>query len=101
MLSNNFTSKELRMKKIMLTLASALAISSTFADTVKIGYVTTLTTPQAEVGEDMKKGAELALEHLGGKAVSTNLEIIFADDAFKPETGKQVSDRLVKQNKVD
>jgi len=89
------------MKKIMLTLASALTISSTFADTVKIGYVTTLTTPQAEVGEDMKKGAELALEHLGGKAGSTNLEIIFADDAFKPETGKQVSDRLVKQNKVD
>ena len=90
------------MKKLTaLALATSMASASAFADTVKIGYVTTLTTPAAIIGKDMENGVNLALEHLGGKAGSHDLEVIFADDGFAPETGKQVTDRLVKQDNVD
>ena len=90
------------MKKLITTLlgTSLLATSALAAD-VKIGFVTTLTTPAAVIGKDMQNAVNLAMEHLGGKAGAHNLEVIFGDDGFAPDTGKQVTDRLVKQDKVD
>ncbi|MBX2838642.1 MAG: ABC transporter substrate-binding protein [Gammaproteobacteria bacterium] len=90
------------MKKIILATAIAFASSTAgAAETVKIGFVTTLTTGAAVIGKDMQNAVNLAMEHLGGKAGEHNLELIFADDGFAPETGKQVTDKLVKQDKVD
>ncbi|MFZ9990064.1 MAG: ABC transporter substrate-binding protein [Burkholderiaceae bacterium] len=81
--------------------ASALATASVASATVKIGFVTTLTTPAAIIGKDMENSVNLAMEHLGGKAGSTPLQVIFADDGFKPDVGKQATDRLLKQDNVD
>lgn len=89
------------MKISALSLAALLAVGAVDAATVKIGFVTTLTTPAAVIGKDMENAVNLAMEHLGGKAGNTTLEVIFADDGFKPEVGKQVTDRLVKQDNVD
>ncbi len=90
------------MKKTTLALAALLAIGTAqAADAVKIGFVTTMTTGAAVIGKDMENAVNLAMEHLGGKAGNTPLEVIFADDGFKPEVGKQSTDRLVKQDKVD
>ena len=90
------------MKKLLVSLfgGTLLATSSMAAD-VKIGFVTTLTTPAAVIGKDMENAVNLAIAHLGGKAGSHNLEVVFGDDGFAPDTGKQVTDRLVKQDKVD
>ena len=90
------------MKKLITTLlgTSLLATSALAAD-VKIGFVTTLTTPAAVIGKDMQNAVNLAMEHLSGKAGAHNLEVIFGDDGFAPDTGKQVTDRLVKQDEVD
>jgi len=71
------------------------------ADAVKIGFVTTLTTPAAVIGEDMQRAVNLALKHLGGKMAGRDVEVIFEDDAFKPEVGKQKTDKLVKRDDVD
>ena len=76
-------------------------VSSAIAAEIKIGFVTTLTTPAAVIGEDMKNAVNLALEHLNGKAGSHKIEVVFGDDGFAPDTGKQVTDRLLKQDKVD
>ncbi len=87
--------------------AIALAVSSLAmapaqaADTVKIGFVATFTTPAGIIGQDMKNAAELAIEHIGGKMGGKPVEILFEDDGFKPETGKQVTDKLIKQDDVD
>jgi len=90
------------MKKILLATAIAVATSTAgAAETVKIGFVTTLTTGAAVIGKDMQNAVNLAMEHLGGKAGEHDIELIFADDGFAPETGKQVTDKLVKQDKVD
>ncbi len=68
---------------------------------VKIGFVTTLTTPAAVIGNDMRDAANLALEHLNHKAGSVDIEIVYADDQFNPQKGRQATERLIKQTKVD
>ena len=80
---------------------AALMTVPAFAESVKIGFVTTLTTPAAVIGKDMEKAVNLAMEHLGGMAGDTKLELILADDGFAPEKGKQATDKLVKQDNVD
>ncbi len=71
------------------------------ADSVKIGFVTTLTTPAGIIGQDMQNAVNLAVEHLGGKMADKDIEVIFEDDGFKPEIGKQKTDKLVKKDDVD
>ncbi len=71
------------------------------ADTVKIGFVTTLTTPAGVIGEDMKNSVMLALEHIDNKMGKLDVDLIMEDDGFKPDIGKQKTDKLVKQDDVD
>ena len=81
--------------------AALLAAPASAADKVKIGFVTTLTTPAAVIGNDMKDAFDLAYEHIGGKMAGLDVEIIYEDDGFKPKIGKQKTDKLVKQDDVD
>ena len=91
------------MKKSLLSmaLAATMLAGPASADSVKIGFVTTLTTPAAVIGNDMKDAFDLANDHIGGKMGSLDVEIIYEDDGFKPEIGKQKADKLVKQDDVD
>ena len=68
---------------------------------IKIGFVSTFSGPQAAIGEDMRRSVELAKEHLGGKMGGRPIEIIYEDDQFKPDVGKQRSEKLVQQDKVN
>lgn len=78
-----------------------LTASAAQADTIKIGFTTTLTTPAAVIGNDMRDAVELALEHMEHKMGSLDVEVIYADDEFNPQKGRQATERLVKQDKVD
>ena len=91
------------MKMFRTTLIATAMIMAGLAqaDTVKIGFVTTLTTPAAVIGEDMKNSVELAMEHIGKKMGDMDVEVIMEDDGFKPDVGKQKTDKLVKQDDVD
>ncbi len=71
------------------------------ADSVKIGFVTTLTTPAGVIGQDMVDAVNLAIEDIGGKMGDLDVELMVEDDGFKPEIGKQKTDKLVKQDDVD
>ena len=71
------------------------------ADKVRIGFVTTLTTGAGVIGRDMKDAVDLAVEHIGGKMAGLDVEVLYEDDGFKPETGKQKADKLVKSDDVD
>ena len=91
----------MRSTVVGLTTGLALAASSAMAqETIKIGFVTTLTTGGAVIGIEMKNAVELALDEIGHKMGGKKVEVIFEDDGFKPETGKQKTDKLVKQDKV-
>jgi len=92
------------LTKIIRTalIASAIVVTGVAqAASVKIGFVTTLTTPAGVIGEDMKNSVELALEHIGNKMGNLDVELIMEDDGFKPDIGKQKTDKLVKQDDVD
>ena len=92
----------MRCKFLLLASAAALlATPALAADNVKIGFVTTLTTPAAVIGNDMKDAATLALESIGGKMGNLDVDLIFEDDGFKPEIGKQATDKLVQKDDVD
>ena len=68
---------------------------------VKIGFITTLSGPQGVIGEHMKNSVELALDHLGRKMGGLEVEVIYGDDQFKPDVGKQVADEMLKKHQVD
>ena len=85
------------------TIAAALAFALPAAaqTPIMIGFVSTFSGPQAAIGEDMRRSVELAKEHLGGKIAGRPIEIIYEDDQFKPDVGKQKSEKLVQQDKVN
>jgi branched-chain amino acid transport system substrate-binding protein len=89
-------------KLTLLAAAGMLAASPALAaDKVKIGFVTTITTPAGVIGKDMVDAVNLAMEDIGGKMGGLPVELIVEDDGFKPAIGKQKTDKLVKQDDVD
>jgi branched-chain amino acid transport system substrate-binding protein len=68
---------------------------------VKIGFITTLSGPAAVNGEPMRNSVELALDHLGRKMAGLDVEVIYGDDQFKPDVGKQVADEMLKKHQVN
>src|SRR5437016_636393 len=78
-----------------------LSFSAQAADSVKIGFVTTLSGPAGIIGKHMKDSADLALAMLGGKIGGLPAQIVYGDDQFKPDVGRQVADEMLKRDKVD
>jgi len=95
----------MRNKHLALTLGFAAALAASGAamaqQKVKIGFITTLSGPQGIIGEHMKNSVELALDHLGRKMGGLDVEVIYGDDQFKPDVGKQVSDEMLKKHRVN
>ena len=49
---------------------------------VKIGFVTTITTPAGVIGKDMVDAVNLAMEDIGGKMAGRDVELIIEDGGF-------------------
>ena len=49
----------------------------------------------------MRNSFELALDHMGRKMGGLPVEVIYEDDGFKPEVGKQKTEKLIESDKVD
>lgn len=91
------------MRKLTLAAlaATALMVPPAFADTVKVGYMTTLSGSSGIIGKQMQNAVNLALEHTGGTLGGKQAEVIFVDDQRKPDVAKQLANRLVKSDRVD
>ena len=91
------------MKKFLLAtlLASSLSVHAAPADTVKVGFLSTLSGPAAGLGVDIRDGFQLGMKHLNQKLGGVPAEVIIADDKQDPNTAKQASERLLKKDKVD
>ena len=81
--------------------ALALAQPALAADSIKIGFVTTLSGPTAVIGNDMRNAFELALDHLGRKMGGIPVEVVYEDDGQKPDVGRQKTEKLLQSDKVD
>ncbi len=88
-------------KLLAATLALGVSVSAAWAAEVKIGFVTTLTTPAAVIGRDMVDAAKLAVKHMNGKMAGLDVKLIVEDDGFRPDVGRQKTVKLVKQDNVD
>jgi branched-chain amino acid transport system substrate-binding protein len=77
-----------------------VAASQAAAETVKIGFITSLSGPAGIIGKHMKDSVELALDHLGRKVGGLETEIIYGDDQRKPDVGKQLADEMLKKHRV-
>src|SRR3989454_10495967 len=82
---------------LLATLAAAPPAS---AETVRIGFITSLSGPAGIIGKHMKDSVELALDHLGRRVGGLDVEVIYGEDQQKPDVGKQVADEMLKKHKV-
>ena len=93
------------MRKVLLAAGAALVLAAGPAaaqqKTVKIGFVSTFSGPVAAIGNDMRNSFELALDHMGRKMGGLPVQVIYEDDGFKPEVGRQKTEKLIESDKVD
>ena len=85
---------------ILVLVAGLLAGPARAAETLKIGFITSLSGPAGIIGKHMKDSVELALDHLGRKVGGLDTEVIYGDDQRKPDVGKQLADEMLKKHKV-
>jgi branched-chain amino acid transport system substrate-binding protein len=83
-------------------LALALMIQPGAAQApVKIGFVSTFSGPQGQLGEEIHSGFRVALDQLAGKLGGVPVEILVGDDQTKPDVARQLVDKMIEQDKVD
>jgi branched-chain amino acid transport system substrate-binding protein len=85
---------------VAVVLAAVAVVPVGAAETVKIGFITSLSGPAGIIGKHMKDSVELALDHLGRKVGGLEVEVIYGDDQRKPDVGKQLADEMLKKHKV-
>ncbi|MEO9338623.1 ABC transporter substrate-binding protein [Mesorhizobium sp. SB112] len=87
------------MKLSKWILASAFTLSSVgptlTQDAVKIGVITTLSGPGGYLGQDVRDGLKLAIDHEGGKLGGVPVELVVEDDAAKPANGRQIAEKFM------
>jgi branched-chain amino acid transport system substrate-binding protein len=89
------------MRTFTLVLAALLALPLQAADKVKVGFISTLSGPNAAIGTDIRDAFNLAIKLNGGKLGGLPVEVLVSDDQFKPENAKQIAERYLQREKVD
>jgi branched-chain amino acid transport system substrate-binding protein len=86
------------MKKLLVgTLLAASCVTSLLAqaqDPVRIGFITTLSTPAGYLGEDSRDGFQLAIDQENGKLGGVPVSLLVEDDGLQPARAKQIIDRM-------
>jgi branched-chain amino acid transport system substrate-binding protein len=85
---------------VVLLIAISLFIPSFAhgATKVKIGFVNSITGPEAPIGENLSNGVTLAIEDLKKKGI--DVELLKEDDTGKPETSMAAFEKLATSDKV-
>ncbi len=89
------------MKKLFFLGILCFALAANAADKVKIGFVSTLSGPNAAIGGDIRDAFNLAVKLNGGKLGGLPAEVLVGDDQLKPESAKQLVERFLRLEKVD
>ena len=88
------------MKRILFLLFF-FSLTAQGADKVKIGFISTLSGPNASIGSDIRDAFNLAVKLNGGKLGGLPAEVLVSDDQFKPDVAKQLFEKNIKRDKVD
>src|SRR3954469_1043784 len=87
--------------RIALAFLFAATLSAQAADKVKVGFISTLSGPNASIGNDIRDGFNLVVKLNGGKLGGLPAEVLVTDDQLKPENAKQAAERYLRLDKVD
>lgn len=67
---------------------------------LKVGFITTLSGPGGYLGQDIRDAFNLAIKMQGGKLGGVPIEVVVEDDGLKPGQGKQIADKMLKNDKI-
>lgn len=86
------------------TIAFACALAATggmaSAQSLKIGFIGTMSGPAGALGQDQYDAFMLAVQELGGKLGGVNVEVIKEDDQLKADLGVELAKKLIEKDKV-
>jgi len=77
------------------------SVNSHAAEVFKVGFLTSLSGPGAVLGQEIRDGFNLGLQHRGGKLGGLPVELNVVDDQQNPESARQTAERFIKRDKVD
>lgn len=70
-------------------------------DTVKIGFINTLSGANATLGQEALDGFNLAVKLSGGKLGPATVQMVVGDDQQQPDVGRQLVDKMSDLDRVD
>ena len=92
---------------LLATVAVALASTAALqarpnADTIKIGSITILTGPSAQIGVETARGAQFMIDYTNsrGGVLGKKLELVSTDDANNPQLAVQDAAQLIQRDHV-
>jgi branched-chain amino acid transport system substrate-binding protein len=83
------------VRTILAVAAATAALTAQAQTPVRIGFLTTLSTPAGYIGEDERDGFMLAVKEEGDKLGGVPVRVMIEDDALKPANAKQIADRML------
>jgi branched-chain amino acid transport system substrate-binding protein len=83
---------------LALAAGAALALPGAARAQVKIGFVNSVTGPEAPIGEAITNGVNLALEDLAKKGIK--LDVVRQDDTGKPQVAMSAMEQLATGDEV-
>src|SRR5437867_13372202 len=89
------------MRKLFLIAILLFLLPAGAADRVKVGFVSTLSGPNAAIGGDIRDGFHLPLKLGGGKLGGLPAEVLIGDDQLKPENAKPLAGRYLRLGELD
>jgi len=89
------------MRLAVALVAIALSAPLHAADKLTLGFMTTLSGPAAVVGNDIRDGMRLALDHLNNRVGGLPTTVLVEDDRQKPEVAVELANKFVRQDRVD
>src|SRR5437762_12263808 len=89
------------MRRLFLIAILFFVLPAGAADRVKVGFISTLSGPNASIGGDIRDGFNLAVKLNGGKLGGLPAEVLIGDDQLKPEHAKQLIEKSLRLDKVD
>jgi len=91
----------MKLRLAAFAAAATVAFAAQAANELKIGFLSTLSGPASALGIEVRDGFNLALKLAGGKLGGLPTEVVIADDQLNPEVGKQLTERLIKRDRVN
>lgn len=88
--------------RLPIAIAGAVALlgQTVSAQELRVGFMATFTGPGANLGQHLRDGFLLGLDHAGGRLGGLETKLAIADDQLKPDVARQEVDKLLEKEKV-